>query len=71
MKLAAETIASPTVKSGLVSDVLDPNVDESVAEAVRKVAIKSGAARAGVGGDTAAARGQSCRWEMNIRRRRR
>jgi malic enzyme len=71
MKLAADTIASPTVKPGLAPEVLDPDVHESVAEAVRKAAVKRGAVRASAGGVTAAARGRSRRWELNDRRRRR
>ena len=46
MKLAAaDAIASLNAGSGLVPDVLDPNVHEQVADAVKQAAIESGVAR--------------------------
>ena len=46
MKLAAaETLAKLAEESNLIPDVLDPNVHEQVADAVREAAVESGAAR--------------------------
>ena len=52
MKLAAaEAIADLTDESDLVPDVLDPNVHERVANAVREAAVESGVAQPGQGPD--------------------